>query len=314
MAQKDYYSALGVGKDATADDIKKAYRKLAMKYHPDHSGGSKESEEKFKEISEAYAVLSDPEKKKQYDTFGSEGFQERYSQDDIFRDFDLGDILKEFGFGGASFFSSGARGGRSRRGGTQFNPEGMFGFGGRGGGAQQADIKGRDIEYEIPLTVYEVATGTSKTLNLRNASGGTDTLTVKVPKGLITGKKIRLGGKGEPSPYGGPSGDLYIRSKVVPDATFEQKDYHLYINKDVKLSEALLGTKINVPTVEGKQLSLTVPPGTKPKSKLRMTGHGLPHMRGSGRGNLYVTVNVDMPKKLTDEQKELVERLAKTGL
>ncbi len=314
MARKDYYSTLGVGKDASADDIKKAYRKLAMKYHPDHSAGSKENEDKFKEISEAYAVLSDPEKKKQFDTFGSESFQERYSQDDIFRDVDLGDILREFGFGGASFFSSGARGGRSRRAGSQFSPDSLFGFGGRGGGAQQADIKGRDIEYEISLTIQEVASGTSKTLTLRNASGGTETLTVKVPKGLITGKKVRLGGKGEPSPYGGPSGDLYIRSKVVPDDTFEQKDFDLYVNKEIKLTEALLGTKVNVPTVEGKQLSLTVPPGTKPKSKLRMTGHGLPHMRGSGRGNLYVIVNVDMPAKLTEEQKDLVEHLAKTGL
>jgi len=315
MAQKDYYTTLGVGKEASQDDIKKAYRKLAMKFHPDHSAGSKANEEKFKEISEAYAVLSDAEKRKQYDTFGSEGFQQRYSQEDIFRNFDMGDILREFGFGGASFFSSGSRGGRSsRRGGNQFSfdPE-MFGFGGRGTG-QQPQVKGRDVEYEIPLTVQEVASGTSKTITLRNASGATDTLTIKIPAGLITGKKIRLTGKGEPSPYGGPAGDLLIRSKVVEDGMFAPKDYDLYVNREIKLTEALLGGRINVPTVDGKQLSLVVPPGTKPKNKLRMTGHGLPHMRGEGKGDLYVVINVKFPRQLNAEQKAIVEQLAETGM
>ncbi len=314
MAQKDYYDILGVSKNASEDEIKKAYRKLAMKYHPDHSSGSKENEEKFKEISEAYAVLSDPEKRKQYDTYGSEDFQQRYSQDDIFKDFDLGDILREFGFGGSSFFSSGARGGRGRRSGRQFSfdPESMFGMG--GGAQQQAQMKGRDMEYELPLTLQEIATGTSKTITVRTPSGGTDTLTVKIPKGLIDGKKIRLSGKGEPSPYGGPAGDLFIRSKVTGDATYSNKDFDVYVNKDIKLTEALLGTKTTVTTLEGKQLSLNIPPGTKPKSKFRISGQGLPHMKGGGRGNLYVVVNIDMPKKLNKKQKELVEKLAETGL
>lgn len=315
MADKDYYQILGVGKDASQDDIKKAYRKLAMKYHPDHSSGSKENEEKFKEISEAYAVLSDPEKRKQYDTFGSEDFQQRYSQEDIFKDFDLGDILKEFGFGGASFFGSGSRKGQSRRGSAHysFDPESLFGFGGRSGG-RQAQMKGNDAEYEIPLTLQEVASGTSKTVSITNASGAVEKITVKIPKGLISGKKIRLAGKGEPSPYGGPSGDLYIRSKITPDPVFEQKEYDLYTNKEIKLTEALLGTKINVPTLEEKQLSLKVAPGTKPKSKLRISGRGLPHMKKSGKGNLYVVVDIAWPEKLNDKQKELVRQLAETGL
>lgn len=313
MAQKDYYKTLGVGKDASSDDIKKAYRKLAMKYHPDHSGGSKENEEKFKAISEAYAVLSDSEKRKQYDTYGSEGFQQRYSQEDIFRDVDLSDILREFGFGGA--FSTGARGGRGSRRGTHFSfdPEGMFGFGGRGAG-QQPQVKGRDVEYEIPLTIQEVAAGTSKTITLRNAAGGTETLTVKIPKGLITGKKIRLSGKGEQSPYGGAAGDLFIRSKVVEDGIYEQKEYDLYINVEIKLTEALLGSRVNVTGIDGKQLSLTVPAGIKPKGKLRIAGQGLPHMRGGSRGDLYVVVNLKMPGHLSKEQKSLVEQLAETGI
>ncbi len=315
MAQKDYYTSLGVGKGASQEEIKKAYRKLAMKYHPDHSAGSKENEEKFKEISEAYAVLSDPEKRKQYDTFGSEDFQQRYSQEDIFKDFDLGDILKEFGFGGASFYTSGAQKGRGRRGGTHysFDPESIFGFGGRGGG-QQVQRKGRDVEYEIPLTLQEVAGGTSKTLTIANSSGGTDAISVKIPKGLISGKKIRLAGKGEPSPYGGPSGDLYVRSKIVQDPVFEQKEYDLYVNRQIKLTEALLGTKINVPTIEGKHLSMKVAPGTKPKSRLRVSGQGLPHMKGSGKGDLYVVIDVKWAKHLNDKQKEIVKQLAEAGL
>lgn len=315
MAQKDYYTSLGVGKGASQEEIKKAYRKLAMKYHPDHSAGSKENEEKFKEISEAYAVLSDPEKRKQYDTFGSEDFQQRYSQEDIFKDFDLGDILKEFGFGGASFYTSGAQKGRGRRGGTHysFDPESIFGFGGRGGG-QQVQRKGRDVEYEIPLTLQEVAGGTSKTLTIANSSGGTDAISVKIPKGLISGKKIRLAGKGETSPYGGPSGDLYIRSKIVQDPVFEQKDYDLYVNRQIKLTEALLGTKINVPTIGGKQLAMKVAPGTKPKSRLRVSGQGLPHMKASGKGDLYVVIDVKWPKHLNDKEKEIVKQLAEAGL
>lgn len=315
MAQKDYYDILGISKNASEDEIKKAYRKLAMKYHPDHSNGSKENEEKFKEISEAYAVLSDPEKRKQYDTYGSEDFQQRYSQEDIFKDFDLGDILREFGFGGSSFFSSGARGGRGRRGrtGYSFDPESMFGFGG-GGAQQQAQMKGRDVEYELPLTLQEIAAGTSKTVTIRTPSGDTDTLTVKIPKGLIDGKKVRVAGKGEQSPYGGPAGDLFIRSKLVDDPVYSNKEFDVYVNKEIRLTEALLGTKVTVATLQGKHLNLTIPPGTKPKSKFRISGQGLPHMKGGGRGDLYVVVNIAMPKKLTKKQKELVEKLAETGL
>ncbi|MFW5908978.1 MAG: DnaJ C-terminal domain-containing protein [Desulfosalsimonas sp.] len=320
MAQKDYYKILGVDKNASQEDIKKAYRKLAMKYHPDHSSGSKENEEKFKEISEAYAVLSDPEKRKQYDTYGDEDFRQRYSQEDIFKDVDLGDILREFGFGGSSSFFSFGAGGRGRSGQKtrfSFDPESMFGFGGTAGSRQQqsaAGVKGRDLEYELPLTLQEVSSGASKTVTVQTPSGETEALTVKIPKGLITGKKIRLSGKGEPSPYGGPPGDLYIRSKIVDDPVFSHKDYDLYVNREIKLTEALLGTSISVPTLEGKQLSMKVPPGTNHKSKLRMAGRGIPRMRGEGKGDMYVVINVKMPKKLTAEQRELAEKLAETGL
>ncbi len=317
MAQKDYYKALGVDKAASQEDIKKAYRKLAMKYHPDHSSGSKENEERFKEISEAYAVLSDPEKRKQYDTYGDEDFRQRYSQEDIFRDVDLGDILKEFGFGGASFFSfGGGRGKSGKKSRFSFDPESMFGQGNAAGGRQQAGVqaRGRDVETELPLTLQEIASGVSKTVSLQTPSGKIESLTVKIPKGLIEGKKVRLAGRGEPSPYGGQAGNLYIRSKLVKDPVFAPEGYDLYVNREIRPSEALLGTTIKVPTVDGRQLSMKVPPGTPSKSRLRLPGQGIPHMRGSGNGDMYVVINVKMPAKLTKKQKELVEALAETGL
>ena len=312
MAQKDYYKILGVTKDASAGDIKKAYRKLALKNHPDHASGDKAKEEKFKEISEAYAVLSDAEKRKKYDTYGSEGFSRHFSQEDIFRGSNIEDILKEFGFGGASFFSGGRKmGGGGKR--FSFNPESMFNFGG-GRQQQSAPVKGSDMEYEIGLTISDIATGTSKNLSFQNPSGGRETITVKIPKGMVAGKKLRLAGRGQPSPYGGPAGDLYIKSKIIDDPNFKLKDYDLYLNREIKLTDALLGTQISVPTLDGKQLSLKIPPGTKHKSKMRLAGNGIPHMKGGGTGDLYVEIHVAMPKKLNKKQKQLIESLAGEGL
>jgi curved DNA-binding protein len=309
MAQKDYYKSLGVGKEASAGDIKKAYRKLALKYHPDHAAGDKAKEDKFKEISEAYAVLSDAEKRKKYDTYGSEGFSQNFSQEDIFRGSNIEDILKEFGFGGGSF-SRGSKGcGGGKR--FSFNPESMF-----GGGRQQqaAPPKGSDMEYEISLTLSDIFTGTSKNLSFQDPSGGTESIAVKIPKGMITGKKLRLAGRGQPSPYGGPAGDLYIKSKILDDPDFKLKEFDLFLNREIKLTEALLGTQISVPTLDGKQLSLKIPPGTKHKSKMRLSGNGIPHIKGGGIGDLYVEIFVTMPKKLNKKQKQLVENLAKEGL
>lgn len=304
MAEKDYYKILGVERNASAADIKKAYRKMAMKYHPDHAKGDKASEEKFKQISEAYAVLSDEEKRKQYDTYGSADFNQRYSQEDIFRNFDFGDIFREFGFGGRGF-STGDGGFRFSFGG------GGSPFGGRAG-RQQAP-KGSDLVYELPLTLQEVAGGTNKNVSFQH-QGRTQNINVKVPKGMISGKKLRLAGKGEPSPYGGAAGDLYIKSVVVEDPTFSVDNYDLVVNKEVKLTEAVLGTQIKIPTIDGKELTLKVPPGTRHKTKMRLSGHGIPHMKGQGRGDLYVQVLVNMPSHLTGEQKKLMAKLAETGL
>jgi len=305
MAEANYYKILGVNKNASDENIKKSYRKLAMKYHPDHAKGNKSAEEKFKKISEAYAVLSDKEKRKQYDTFGSTGFHRRYSQEDIFRGFDFNDILREFGFGDAGPFSSGRSGIR-----FSFGNESPFGGYRR---QQQAQQKGTDLVYELPLTLQEVATGTDKTVSFQH-QGQTKKITVKIPKGMISGKKLRLAGEGEPSPFGGPRGDLYIQAKVLKDPVYEAKGHDLYINQDIRLSEAILGSNISVPTINGKKLSLKIPPGTKHKTKMRLPGHGLPRMHGKNQGDLYVRIHVNSPRKLTKEQKKLIEQLADTGL
>jgi len=300
MAQQDYYQILGVSKNANDAEIKKAYRKLAMKYHPDHSKGDKHAEEMFKKVSEAYAVLSDKEKRQQYDTFGSTDFHQRYSQEDIFRNADLGDILREFGFGGQ---------------GMRFSFGGGSGFGGPFGGHQRrhAPVKGSDLVYELPLTLREVANGTSKTVTFQH-QGRDENITVKIPPGMITGKKLRLTGKGEQSSYGGPPGDLYIQSRVSSDPVFATDDYDLHITVTIRLSESLMGTQAAIPTLDGGELSLKIPPGTRHKTRMRMAGHGLPKMKGSDRGDLYATIAVDIPKKLTSEQKKLVEKLAAVGM
>ncbi|OQY04672.1 MAG: integrase [Desulfobacteraceae bacterium 4572_123] len=302
MAETDYYKILGVAKSASDTEIKKAYRKLAMKYHPDHSKGDKSAEEKFKHISEAYAVLSDAEKRRQYDTFGSAGFHQRYSQEDIFQNFDFSNIFSEFGFGKPG-----------RGGGMRFSFGGGGPFGGGRSRGRQARPKGSDITYELPLTLGEIAAGTTKTVTLQH-QGAAETVSVKIPAGMISGKKVRLAGKGHESPYGGSAGDLYIQARVLPDPLFRSEEYDLFIDREIKLSEALLGTRIAFPTLDNKEMTLKVPPGTRHRTKMRLAGHGLPRIDKSGRGDLYVVIQVAMPRNLTDEQKKLVEKMADAGL
>jgi curved DNA-binding protein len=312
----DYYNILGISKTASAAEIKKAYRKLAMKYHPDKNKGDKSLEDKFKKISEAYAVLSDPEKRKQYDTYGSADFQQRYSQEDIFKNFDLGDILKEFGFGGgrrgfsASFGQAGPGGRTSFSGGNPFSHNMGGGF-----GQQQPHPRtpGKDIEHEIPLTLEELIHGTKKTITISQGQE-TNAIEVSIPKGLTRGKKIRLPGKGEASPHGGPSGNLYIKSNPVPSGVFSIDGNDVFVTKSVKLTQALLGDKLEILTPSGKTMNLTLPAGTNHKARMRLPNHGIPHMKGNGCGDLFVVINIDMPKQLTDKQKKLIQELNATGL
>ncbi|MCG6929635.1 MAG: J domain-containing protein [Desulfofustis sp.] len=311
----DYYKRLGVEKGAGADEIKKAYRKLAFKYHPDKNAGDKKAEAKFKEISEAYAVLSDPEKRKQYDTFGSAGFRQRYSQEDIFRGFDINDILRQFGFGTSGFSASGFRnsmgGGAGHQGFDSIFQQNSSGFGGCGGCGQTA--KGQDLTYQLSVTLEDVLNGAERQLTLRK-NGKTENVSVKIPRGIEEGKKLRLQGKGGEAPMGGTPGDLYLKVQLQPHRQFERKGEDLILSKCIPYSDACLGAKVEIESLDGKKFIVNVPSGTNGDSRLRIKGQGLPSGPIGERGDLYVKIRVDVPKLLTDQQKALIESLRETGL
>ena len=317
MPGKDYYKSLGVSKSASPEEIKKAYRKLALKYHPDRNKGDKSAEAKFKEMSEAYAVLSDPEKKKQYDMFGAEGFQSRFTQEDIFRGFDFGSIFSEFGFGGggkAQNIFGQMFGGRGGTGQYSFHGGGSpFGSSTSGFRGHRQAIKGQDLIYELSLTLEELAKDSSKTIAYQ-VDGHQEQVSVKVPAGIPAGHKLRLRSKGAPSPYGGPPGDLFVQIRVLDHPLFRRVNDDLYIKQEIKFSESVLGTEIEVPTIDQKRLRLKIPPGTQNNAKFRLKGYGLPHMRGGGRGDAYAEISIAVPKKINKKQRAIVESLSEAGL
>ena len=311
----DYYDVLGVGRETSPADIKKSYRKLALKHHPDKNKGDKASEDKFKEISEAYAVLSDPEKKDQYDRFGSTQFRQQYSQEDIFRNFDFGDIFSQFDFGSrgssASFRSGAGGNGGSSPFSSFFSQDQSTGCG--GGGCRPSPTKGQDMTYQISVTLDEVLNGAERTITLRR-NGQSHNVSVKIPKGIEEGKKLRLQGKGGDSPNGGPAGDLYLKVEIGLDAKFSRETDDLVVEKLISFSEACLGTKVEVETLEGKKFMVKVAPGTVHDSRLRIKGYGLPAGPMGNRGNLYVKLGVKVPKTLTGEQKKIIEQLKECNL
>jgi curved DNA-binding protein len=312
MSGKDYYNTLGVSKSSSQDEIKKAYRRLALKYHPDQNQGDKAAEAKFKEISEAYAVLINPEKRKQYDMFGAETFQRRFTQEEIFRDFDFGDLFREFGFGfggrGQSIFSQIFGGGgqaQYRRAGAPFDS-----FGGSGGHPQA--MKGQDLIYELSLNLEDMLDTTEKVISY-HVGGREQRVSVKVPAGISEGKKLRLAGKGHPGVNGGPPGDLYIHIKTLDHRIFKRDGDNLLLVKEIKFSEAMSGAEIEVPTIDKKTLRLKIPPGSQSNSKFRLKGYGMPRFKGNGRGDAYVQVTVAVPKRLNKKQKALLKELAEAG-
>ncbi len=312
---EDYYQLLGVNRNATSEEIKKAYRKLAQKYHPDKAQGNKaEAEAKFKKISEAYAVLSNSEKRKEYDQFGSqEAFRAKFSQEDIFRGFDFNDIF-DTGISDNIFSRLfGGLGGRGARGGAGGRSR-VFRYGGPGGFQDMAPpIKGEDLQVEVAITLHEMASGTEKVLNFtRNRQ--MEKLTVKVPAGTLPGKRLRIAEKGRPSPTGGPPGDLYVKLKEIEHPVFKREGTDLFVDRHIRYTESALGTKVTVPTLDGKTMSLKVPPGTNSLTKMRLKNYGLPHANGKGRGDQYVRIIVDIPAHLNKKQKALLEELAKEGL
>ncbi len=303
MAQADYYKALGLEKGATPDEIKKAFRKLAVKYHPDRNPDNKDAEDKFKEINEAYAVLSDPEKKQQYDTFGSSGFHKQYSQEDIFRGFDFGNAYKDMGGGvggdGADDLFSRLFGG-------------AFGRGDARGGFRRGPQKGGDHEMELTVSFRDAAQGAEKQIAFRRG-GQREELRVKIPAGVDNGSKIRISGKGAQGEGGGQPGDLFLIIHVLPDPVFTRDGGDLFVERVIPFSAACQGISLDVPTLEGDK-RIKVPAGIQPGTKIRLKGCGIKTISSNAKGDLYVKISVHIPETLNGEQKKLVEELAKSGL
>ncbi|MFZ5452649.1 MAG: DnaJ C-terminal domain-containing protein [Thermodesulfobacteriota bacterium] len=309
---EDYYQVLGVKREASAEEIKKAYRKLAQKYHPDKVKGDKrQAEEQFKKISEAYAVLSNAEKRKAYDEVGSQAFHNQYSQEDIFKGFDFGEIF-DTGISDNIFSRLfGGLGGRPRGGGRTR----VFRYGGTGEDfqAQARKLKGEDLQVEMPITLHEMAFGTEKLVSF-TTNGQTVKVTVKIPAGALPGKRLRIAGKGRPGAMGGPPGDLFIKLKEQEHPVFKRDGNDLLVDRHIRFTEATLGTKVTAPTLDGKTMSLKVPPGTQSHTKMRLKNYGIPHTNGKTRGDQYVRIIVDTPTNLTKKQKTLLEELTKEGL
>lgn len=308
---EDYYTLLGIDRQASEDKIKKSYRKMAMKYHPDRNKNNPRAEEQFKKISEAYAVLSDAEKRKQYDRFGADGFRQKFSQEDIFRNFNADEIFEKFGFkfqGGSDPFQGIHE---------MFSGGGGFGqkfgdiFGGQQGRRPQSQ-KGDDMETSLPVTFEEAALGTEKRI-IFQAAGKRDETTIKIPPGMGNGKKLRLRGKGYPSRLGGKPGDLYIKIRVEPHPIFHREGDDIVVDLEISLTDALLGTVKEVPTLTSPK-NLKIPPGTQSHSKLRLKGLGVPHGSGGRKGDQLVRILIKFPRELTEEQREMVLALKEQGL
>ena len=348
MAKRDYYDVLGVSRNSTQDQIKSAYRKLAVKHHPDKNKGDKISEEKFKEASEAYHVLSDKERKQNYDNFGHAAF-ENGAGGGGFGNFDFSssfsDIFEDF------FSDFGGRGGRRNR---------------------RANFRGADLRYDLSITLEEAYTGkkqdikfsTSEKCNTCTGSGSkpgynagscsmcgghgqvrssqgfftvqqtcpqcsgigeeitnpcndcsgqgkkqiSKRLSVTIPKGVDDGTRIRLTGKGEAGTKGAGSGDLYLFINVYSHELFKRSEENLFFECPISIANAALGTSLEIPTIDGGKAKIKIPAGTQSGKQFRLKGKGMPYMRGGGTGDLYVQVNTEVPVSLNKEQKELLEK------
>ncbi len=307
---QDYYEILGVGRDASEDEIKRAYRKLARKYHPDVNK-DKEAEEKFKQVNEAYEVLKDPEKRKLYDQLGSEwqtgqDFKPPPGWEDVHFKFRTGPGVEEFGFGtGFSDFFE-----------TLFG-RGMGG-GGRATGRHNAWVmRGQDHEAEIEVTLEEAYHGATKTITLQSheidpegqVRPSVQNLQVKIPRGVTDGTRIRLSGKGGAGMGGGPAGDLYLKVHTRPHPRFRVDGQNLLVEVPVAPWEAALGATVEVPLVDGT-VNLKIPSGTQSGHKLRLRGKGLPR-KGKERGDLFARVKIVIPRTLSPKEKDLFKEMAK---
>lgn len=289
MSKRDYYEVLGVSKGASDDEIKKAFRKLAVKYHPDKNPGNKEAEEKFKEANEAYSVLSDKTKRSRYDQFGHAGVG---------------------GDGGGNPFGGGFGGFGGN--GQSFN----FDFGGGGfediinamfgGGGFRAARRGRDYRTSITIDFEEAIFGATKTISVEG-----EQIKLKIPAGIYDGQSIRLGGKGGEAPNAdGQRGDLYVEVRVRAHKTLTREGELILSEITIPMTDAVLGTEVKVETVDG-EITMKVPAGTQPGTNFKLSGHGAPRLGTDQRGPHIVTINVEIPKNLNKKQKELIEEFAK---
>jgi molecular chaperone DnaJ len=356
VANRDYYEILGVERGATKDQIKEAYRKLALQFHPDRNK-SPEAEGKFKEISEAYAVLSDDEKRGQYDAFGREGVYQRYSQEDIFRGVDFGEFFRGMGFGGfgfddifSQFFGGGGRGRQPERGEDltyhlQVNLEGLVhdsnreievprsevcptcdGSGAKpgtsprtcgtcGGTGQVQKVQSAGFARLVRITACNRCGGRGylvdspcKDCSGRGTIEKTRRIQIMIPAGVEDGHTLRLRGEGNAGENGTPPGDLYVVVNVAQHRLFARQDSDIYLETKIGVVQAMLGTELTVPTLHG-DVRLTVPHGTQPGAVFRIKGKGLPNYGRGGTGDEYVKVNVEVPKNLSESQKELLRKL-----
>jgi curved DNA-binding protein len=312
---KDYYESLGVSRTASEAEIKKAFRKLAREFHPDVAKDKKKAEEKFKEINEAYEVLSDPVKRKKYDQLGA-----NWKQGSDFRP------PPEWGdFSGAG--GRGARGGRPGAeefefGGTGFSDffEQLFGARGRGAGFRGRDFggqtgyadeelteRGRDIEGDIMVTLEEVVGGSVRSVSVRHNSH-TETYQVKIPAGVAEGQRLRVAGRGEAGSGGGKAGDMFLRVRLAKHPDFEVSEHNLIYEAELAPWEAVLGANISVPTLDAR-VNIKIPPGTQNGQKLRVRGRGLP-LHAGGNGDLIVVTRIEVPQKISDAERKLWEQLA----
>jgi molecular chaperone DnaJ len=346
--KRDYYEVLGIAKGANVDEIKKAYRKLAVKYHPDKNPGDPDAEEKFKEAAEAYGVLSDEEKRAKYDRFGHQGLGGMGGFDpNQFADF--GDILGDlFGFG--DFFGGRRRGGTRAARGNDLRYDLTLEF--------EEAVFGKDVSLDIPRTIncvtcsgsgakpgtqpvscsgcggrgqvrysqgfFAVARtcpqcgGAGKVIKnpcvTCNGAGRVreeKKISVKIPAGVDEGSRLRVAGEGEAGFNGGPHGDLYVFLSVKEHAKFQRRDYDIHSEESVSITQASLGADLKVETIEGDE-SLKIPAGTQPNQVFRLRSKGVQFLQGSGRGDHYVHVTVRVPTTLTDEQRDLLARFAQT--
>lgn len=322
MAKRDYYDVLGIGRGADEKEIKRAYRKLAKKYHPDTNPGDQQAEQKFKEITEAYNVLSDGEKKKLYDQYGFAAFEEGYGGADpqgahfTSGGFGKNGAWQEFHFTGGNmddifadmfgdiFHGKEQKGFHFRTGADGFGREGGDGFWQQGDSFRQ---KGPDARADIQITFDEAISGCDKIIRMQDESGRVSSLQVHIPAGIDEGQSVRLKGKGGAGTGSGGNGDLLLKVHVLPKPGYERKGNDVYVTVSIPYTTAVLGGEVYVPTLTGNAVC-RIAPGTQPGSRIRLKNKGIPSMKNPAqRGDEYLVIQIEVPRSLTSEERQKLQ-------